>query len=367
MRSSEWSEAVAASGSRPIELAQNTLPTTAASCRRLFSGVGKPVETGGDDALERLRERELVGRALLGVELDELLRVERIAAGPLEQGLLRLGGEQRPAEQAPDQLGRLLVGERGERERRRVELAAAPARPALEELGPRGRDDEQRHVGHPVDELVEEVEEALVGPVDVLDDEDERALLGETLEEAAPGGERLVPAIASELRLAGEAEEREEMRLDPRLVARAGERVLDGLVDLRRDLLGRVLLEDAGLRLDDLAERPQRDPVAVREAAALAPGDELGIGVDDPLQLVDEPALADARDADEREELRRALVAGPLERVADDAELAFAPDELGARLVRDVDAEAGIERCDGRPRRGSARPCPSPRPALASS
>ena len=138
---------------------------------------------------------------------------------------------------------RLLVGERRERERRRVQLAAAPARAALEELRPRGRDDEQRHVGHPVDELVEEVEKALVGPVDVLDDEDERALLGETLEEAAPGRERLVAAIAAELRLAGEAEEREEMRLDPRLVAGAGERVLDRLVDLRRDLLRRVLLE----------------------------------------------------------------------------------------------------------------------------
>ncbi len=117
---------------------------------------------------------------------------------------------------------RLLVGERRERERRRVELAAAPARSALEELGPRSRDDEQRHVGQPVDELVEEVEEALVGPVDVLDDDDERALLGETLEEAAPGGERLVAAIAAELRFAREAEEREEMGLDaaPRLPCR---------------------------------------------------------------------------------------------------------------------------------------------------
>ena len=243
--------------------------------------VGQPVEAGGDDALKRLRERELVRRALLRVELDELLRVERIAAGPLEQGLLRVGREQGSREQAPDQLCRLLVGERGERECRRVELAAAPARSAFEELRPRRRDDEQRNVRHPVDELVEEVEEALVGPVDVLDDDDERPLLGEPFEEAAPGGERLVSAIAAELRFAGEPDEREQMRLDARLVARARERVLDGLVDLRRDLLGRVLLEDAGLRLDDLAERPQRDPVAVGEAAPLAPGDELGIRVDD--------------------------------------------------------------------------------------
>ena len=92
--------------------------------------------------------------------------------------------------------------------------------------------------------------------MDVLDDDNERSLFGETLEETAPGGECLVPSIPAELRFASEAEEREEMRLDARLVTRARESVLDGLVDLRRDLLGRVLLEDSGLRLHYLAECP---------------------------------------------------------------------------------------------------------------
>ena len=98
--------------------------------------------------------------------------------------------------------------------------------------------------------------------------------------------------------------------------------------------------QNAGLRLDDLAERPERDPVAVRETASLAPGDELRVGIDDALELVDEAALADSRDADEREELRRALVARALEGVPDDAELALAADELRAGVVCDVDAEA---------------------------
>ena len=61
--------------------------------------------------------------------------------------------------------------------------------------------------------------------------------------------------------------------------------------------------------------------------------DELGVGVDDSLQLVDEAALADAGHADEREELRRALVPCAFECVADDRELALAADELGARVV----------------------------------
>ena len=68
----------------------------------------------------------------------------------------------------------------------------------------------------------------------VLENEDERALLGEALEETAPGRERLVPAIAAELCFAGEPEEREEMRLDTRLVTRSRERVLDSLAHLRR-------------------------------------------------------------------------------------------------------------------------------------
>ena len=130
------------------------------------------------------------------------------------------------------------------------------------------------------------------------------------------------------------------MRLDSRLVAGAGERVLHRLVDLRGDLLRRVLLEDAGLGLEDLPQRPQRDSVAVGEAATLAPRDDLGIGVDDSLQLEDEPALADARNPDERQELRRSLVTRSFERVPDDAELPLASDQLRARLVRNVDTEA---------------------------
>ena len=248
-----------------------------------------------------------------------------------------------------------------QRERRGVELAAAPVRPALEQLRARRRDDEQRHVGHPLDELVEEVEERLVGPVDVLDDQDERTLLGERLEEAPPGGERLVAAVAADLLLAAEAEERQQVRLDAGLVAGPGERVLDRPADLRCDVGRCVLLDDARLRLHDLAERPQRDPVSVGETATLAPGDELRVGVDDALELEDEPALADAGDADERQELRRALVARAVEGVADDRELALAADELRARLVRYVDAEAGV-RLGRRPDRRSARPCPSPRP-----
>ena len=184
--------------------------------------------------------------------------------------------------------------------------------------------------------------------MDVLDDDDQGALLGEGLEETAPCRERVVPTIAAELRLAAEADQCEQMRLDASFVTRAGKRALDGRVDLLGDFLGRVLFEHTRLSLHDLAERPERDSVAVRQAASLAPRDQLGVGVDKPLQLVDEATLSDAGDADEGQELRRSLMARALERVPNDAELALAADEVGACLVRHVDAEAGVRR-EGRP------------------
>ena len=117
-----------------------------------------------------------------------LLGVERVAPGPCEQRLLRLRVEQRPLEQRLDETGGVLVRERRERDRERVRLAAAPPRPALQELGARGREYEQRNAARPLDQLVDELQQRIVGPVQILEHEHERPLLGQRLEEAAPGG-----------------------------------------------------------------------------------------------------------------------------------------------------------------------------------
>ena len=90
---------------------------------------------------------------------------------------------------------------------------------------------------------------------------------------------------------------------------------------------------DPGLRLDDLAERPERDAVAVREAAAVAPGDDLLVVRDGLPELGDEPALADSRHADERHELRRAIDADARERTEQERALVVATDERRGRLV----------------------------------
>ena len=115
-------------------------------------------------------------------------------------------------------------------------------------------------------------------------------------------------------------------------------------VDHRDELLlGRrrvVGLENPGVRLDDLAERPEADALAVGERAALPPGDELGVGLGDLEQLGDEAALADPGHADERDELRGLLSPRARERVGEQAALALAADERRPQPLLDVAAEA---------------------------
>ena len=329
-----------ANGRRPEHLADD-----GGVAQQILLGVGQPVEAGRDDSLERLGKPELVRGAPFEEELRELLGIEGIATCTFQQRLLRLGGQHGSLQELRDEERRLVLAERRERERRRVELAAAPARAPLEQLRPRGRDRQQRDVGDPVDELVHEVEQALVRPVKVFEDDHEWPLFGHRLEKAPPGRECCdcggrPRAPTRPTRPTSERSCDSTQFASPVSARTSSTAARELLLDLGR----RVLLDDAGLRLDDLRERPERDSVAVGEAAALTPGDELGVGVGDPRQLVHEAALADPRHADEREELRRSLVTCALEGVADDAELALAADKLRARLVRDVDAEARV-RC----------------------
>src|SRR5205823_4283561 len=90
------------------------------------------VEPCGDDALDRLGE--LVGGPALDIEPCELLRIERVATRSFEELALRCRGEERLFEDVLDDPCRFVVGERRERERRRVELAAAPTRTTVEQL-----------------------------------------------------------------------------------------------------------------------------------------------------------------------------------------------------------------------------------------
>jgi hypothetical protein len=167
------------------------LPTTAASCRSSFLGPQR-VQASGDDSLQRLGELERPAGPALGQHAGVLLRVERIAAGPGQERSLGLGREHRALEERAHEPGRVFVAEGRERECDGVGLASAPRGTVHEQLRPSAADEQEGNPGRPVAEMIDEVEQALVRPVQVLEDEDERAPVGESLEEAAPGGEALV-------------------------------------------------------------------------------------------------------------------------------------------------------------------------------
>ena len=117
-------------------------------------------------------------------------------------------------------------------------------------------DDEQRHARRPVDEVVDEVEQAVVRPVEILEDEDERALVGDPLEEAPPGGERLVLAVAPAARVLDARQRAEVARASTRR-RRPATVAATVVAELPLGLVLRVRLEDAGVRLDHLARAPR--------------------------------------------------------------------------------------------------------------
>ncbi len=246
---------------------------------------GQAIEASADDALQRLGERQVVGRASFEVQLGELLGVEGVASGAFEQGLLDVGGQNGAVEQGGHQPGGLDVGQRFECDRRGIELAAAPVRAPSEQLRSGRADHEHRHIGHPVGELVDEVEQAVVCPLEVLEDEDQRTLRGEFLEEAPPGGEGLRPSAAPELRLVLESGQRAQASGDPFCVGRVHDFLRCSAELFTRGRLV-VRLENARLGFHDLGQRPERHAVPVCEASALSPGRELLLGVDNAGEFV---------------------------------------------------------------------------------
>ena len=254
-------------GARPEELAHDGgVLQQALALRR------ERVQARGDQRLHRVGQLDIVEASgeevAVGEQAHELLRVQGVAARPLEQRLLRLCRQDRPLEERGDQPRRLLVGQRSEVDRGRVAQAGCPGRMLLVQLGAGRAEDEQRHALRPVGQVLEEGEQGVVCPVQVLEDEHGRALCGQRFQEAPPGRERLL--LGGGLRR--RADERGEAGLEPDAVLLVGGQ---GALELGLGLVGRVGLEDAALGLDDLPERPEGDPLPVGKAAALPPVDEV--------------------------------------------------------------------------------------------
>ena len=186
LRASSCSACSTSSGSRsPIAAtapAQNTFPITAASWSRLLRSAGSVSSRAAISAwndsgngTSTPPSAVLVEQLAVAQHAHELLRVQRVPAGALEQQLLRLRRQHRLLQQRRHELGGVGVRKRRQADRRVVAEARAPGGMRLVQLGPRRADDQQRNSLRPVGQMLEEGQQRLVGPVDVLEHEHQRA------------------------------------------------------------------------------------------------------------------------------------------------------------------------------------------------
>ena len=148
----------------------------------------------------------------------------------------------------------------------------------------------------PLEHVVDEVEQARIGPLEVLEEEDRQAEVRDALEERPPRREQLLALADSTL---FDPEQLKEARLDPASLLR----IRNVFSDRGRDPLARrrrvVRLGQPGPLPDHLSERPERDALAVGGRSSLVPVDVLDDAVDVLVELPAEAGLADPGDPDE--------------------------------------------------------------------
>ena len=133
------------------------------------------------------RERPVVDQ-----HRDELLDEQRVPVRRLGDPVFGVRFESRAPEQLLDQPRRFRFGERLEMDGGRVELAAAPRRPTIEQLGPGQAQQEHRCVARPVGDVLDQIQERGLGPVDIVEDDDQRRAASDVLEEPPDRPQRLV-------------------------------------------------------------------------------------------------------------------------------------------------------------------------------
>ena len=160
--------------------------------------------------------------------------------------------------------------------------------------------------------------------MDVLEHEYRRPRLGEPLEEHACGGEEVL-LVAD-----GAFFETEEVR-EPRLCKTPFLWIRYVLLDRGAQLLAGArrlfVLDDPGAPANHVGQRPERNAVAVREAASGVPPDVAGQPVDVFLELPGEARLSDTADPDDGDEMRPAVFRGGVVELLDEPQFAIASHE----------------------------------------
>ena len=264
------------------------------------------------------RTVHLLDGALVDEHAEQLLGEQRVAFGRRHDAVEHGGVERAAAEQALDHALRVVVAERLEDDAART-LAGAPGRRLLEQLGAGRAEDQDRCVDR-LDEMLDQREQRRLGPVDVLHDEDDLPVGGEVREEAPHRPEQLLDGE----RLDGQPERRRESRRDA-VARRVGERG-----KLRCRLRCVVVVDDPGLCLHRLGDRPERDAVAVRQAAPAEREGTTRCGLE---ELRREPRLADPGIAGQRDESAASRRGRLVQRARKRRELLAAADERRASPI----------------------------------
>ena len=172
--------------------------------------------------------------------------------------------------------------------------------------------------------MIEQVDEHRLGPLQVVDHEHQRALGREHLHEAA---DRPSDLFAGH-RLVGQAHDRRDAAahevgpIDP----------ADDRVELDDGVVAWLAELDPGGHLDELADRPISDPIAVRQTARAQDRGAIGDGGQG---LGDEPALADTRRASDGHEPGRGVGRYALEGGRQRVQVGGPADERGGRPTLD--------------------------------
>ena len=227
---------------------------------RSLSGT-QAIEARGKDRLDRRRDREVSGGGpSLGYHGRDLLEEQRIAFCGLpdratdswaERGRPRLRAEQRVA---------LLGIEWSQVDREGIgPTAAPPTRPVVEQLGPGKAEEYDRRVASPAREMFDQGEQRRLRPMDVFENHQHGARPGDALKQATDGPERLLDAV----RAVGATDSAGDAAGDERSFRISIEQPLDRAVGCRL--------------VHDLVQRPERDPVAIRQAST---GEDQGTAFD---------------------------------------------------------------------------------------
>ena len=112
----------------------------------------------------------------------------------------------------------------------------------------------------PIHQVLDELEQAGIGPMEILEDQDHRASLGDPLEERPPCREQLL-AFTGGHRL--QAQETGQSWFDPSKLVRIGQPVGEGGAELTAGLIRRIAFGDARPLTDHLGQGPEADPFAV--------------------------------------------------------------------------------------------------------